>query len=236
MPAMPLLTDVFRECHRLRKHLRDLQTEIDRGPRILKARQETLETERQEHKDHHETIKKLKLKQRDDEGTLKQTDTRLAKLEDQTTGISNQKEYEAKQSEIAQARAIKGGLEDAILATMTDIEEKTAAIPAVEKKWADAQIDFAEFQTEATERLERLKADQEATNAALAKTEMGIPEEIRSRYDSLVKAHGPDAFAGVKDRVCQGCRRKITEQRQVEVRDGLFLLCSTCGKMFYPSD
>jgi uncharacterized protein len=233
---MPLLTDIFRECHRLRKHLRDLQTEIDRGPRILKARQETLEAERHEHKDHHEAIKKLKLKQRDDEGTLKQTDTRLAKLEDQLTGISNQKEYEAKQSEIAQARAIKGGLEDAILATMTDIEEKTAAIPAVEKKWADAQTDFTEFQTEATERLERLKADQEATNVALAKAEMGIPEEIRSRYDSLVKAHGPDAFAGVKDRVCQGCRRKITEQRQVEVRDGLFLLCSTCGKMFYPSD
>jgi len=233
---MPLLTDIFRECHRLRKHLRDLQTEIDRGPRILKARQETLEAERQEHKDHHEAIKKLKLRQRDDEGTLKQTDTRLAKLEEQLTGISNQKEYEAKQSEIAQARAKKGGLEDAILATMTEIEDKTAAIPTVEKRWADAQTDFAEFQTEATERLVRLKADQEATNVALAKAELGIPEEVRSRYDSLVKAHGPDAFAGVKDRVCQGCRRKITEQRQVEVRDGLFLLCSTCGKMFYPSD
>ncbi|HEV3440300.1 MAG TPA: hypothetical protein VG122_23300 [Gemmata sp.] len=233
---MPLLTDIFRECHRLRKHLRDLQTEIDRGPRILKARQETLEAERQEHKDHHEAIKKLKLKQRDDEGTLKQTDTRLAKLEDQLTGISNQKEYEAKQSEIAQARAKKGLLEDAILATMTEIEDKTVTIPAVEKKWNDAQTDFTDFQTEATERLERLKADQEATNAALAKAEVGIPEEVRSRYDSLVKVHGPDAFAGVKDRVCQGCRRKITEQRQVEVRDGLFLLCSTCGKMFYPSD
>src|SRR5579863_2879064 len=121
--SMPLLTDVFRECHRLRKHLRELQAEIDRGPRILKARQETLEAERQEHKDHHEAIKKLKLKQRDDEGTLKQTDTRLAKLEDQLTGISNQKEYEAKQSEIAQARAKKGLLEDAILATMTEIED-----------------------------------------------------------------------------------------------------------------
>ena len=53
---MPLLTELFRECHRLRKHIRELQAEIDRGPRVLKARQETLETERQEHKDHHEAI------------------------------------------------------------------------------------------------------------------------------------------------------------------------------------
>src|SRR5580698_7913456 len=136
---MPLLTEIFRECHRLRKHLRELQAEIDRGPRVLKLRQETLESERQEHKDHHEAIKKLKLRQRDDEGTLKQTETRLTKLEDQQTGISNQKEYDAKKSEIAQARAKKSECEDSILTTLTEIEEKTVAIPAVEKKWADAQ-------------------------------------------------------------------------------------------------
>jgi predicted nucleic acid-binding Zn-ribbon protein len=230
------LTDTFRECHRLRKHLRDLQVEIERGPRVLKARQESLEAERQSHKDHHEAIKKLKLKQRDEEGSLKQTDTRLAKLAEQLTGISNQKEYEAKQSEIRQATAKKSESEDVILATLTEIEEKTAEIPAVDKKWADAQKDFADYQKDAAERLERLKADREATNAALLKAEAQIPEEHRSRYDSLVKAHGPEALAGVKDRTCQGCRTKITEQRQVEVRNGLFLLCSSCGKMLYPSD
>ena len=231
---MPLLTDIFRECHRLRKHLRDLQTEIERGPRVLKARQETLESERQEHKAHYDAIQKLKLKQRDDEGTLKQTDTRLAKLQDQTTGISNQKEYEAKQSEINQAKAKKEALEDAILTTLGEIEEKNAAIPAVEKKWTQAQNDFAEYQKDATERMARLQADQEASRIALAKAEEGIPEEVRPRYDMLVKAHGPDALAAVKDRNCQGCRTKMTEQRQIEIRDGSFIQCATCGKMLYP--
>jgi predicted nucleic acid-binding Zn-ribbon protein len=233
---MRLLTDIFRECHRLRKHLRDLQTEIERGPRVIKAREETLESEREAHKEHHESIKKLKLKQRDDEGTLKQTDTRLSKLEEQLTGISNQKEFEAKKSEISQAKAKKEQLEDNILTTLGEIEEKTTAIPAVEKKWATAQADYQEFHKDAAERLERLKADQEATVLALTQMEAEIPEEVRSRYDSLVKAHGPDALAGVKDHVCQGCRRKITDQRQVEVRKGLFLLCSSCGKILYPSD
>jgi predicted nucleic acid-binding Zn-ribbon protein len=231
---MPLLTDIFRECHRLRKHLRELQTEIDRGPRVLKLRQETLEAERLEHHDHHESIKKLKLKQRDDEGTLKQTDTRLAKLEDQLTGISNQKEFDAKKSEISQAKEKKEALEDAIINTLMLIEEKMAAIPAVEKKLSDAQKDFEDFQKEAMERLARLKADQEASRAALAKAEEGIPEEYRSRYDMIVKKHGPDALAGVKDRICQGCRTKLTEQRQLEITDGIFILCSTCGKMLYP--
>lgn len=231
---MPLLTDIFRECHRLRKHLRELQTEIERGPRVLTWRQETLESERQEHQNHLDAIKKLKLKQRDDEGSLKQSDTRLAKLEDQLTSISNMKEMDAKKSEIAQARAKKGELEDAILATIIEIEEKTAAIPAVEKKWADAQRDHADYLKDAAERMERLKADQEASRAALAKAQEQIPEEIRPRYDMLVKAHGPEALAAVRERNCQGCRTKMTEQRHVELRTGAFLQCATCGKMLYP--
>jgi predicted nucleic acid-binding Zn-ribbon protein len=159
----------------------------------------------------------------------------LAKLEDQLTGISNQKEYDAKKSEISQARAKKGELEDAILNTIMEIEEKTAAIPAVEKKWADAQKDFEDYQKDAAERMERLKADQEASRVALAKAEEGIPEEVRPRYDSLVRAHGPEALATIKDRTCQGCRTKIGENRLLEINGGLFTLCSNCGKILYPS-
>src|SRR5581483_6026294 len=226
---MPVITDALRECHRLRRHLKALQEEIDRGPRVLKIRQETLEAERQAHKGHHDSITKLRLKQREDEGTLKQTETRLAKLEEQLTGIANQKEYEAKQSEIAQAKAKKGNLEDAIIGAITEIEEKTAAIPAVEKKWADAQAEFAEFQKEAAERLERLKNDQEASRQALVKAETLLPEEVKPRYDQWVKAHGPEAMAGVKDKTCQGCRTTIPDQRMTDIRNGLFVQCSTCG-------
>jgi uncharacterized protein len=230
---MPAVTPTLRECHRLRKHLRDLQAEIERGPRVLKGRQETLETERQAHKDHHDSITKLKLKQREDEGTLKQTETRLEKLQAQLLGISVAKEMAAKESEIAQAKAKQNELEDAILTTIGAIEEKTAAIPAVEKKWATSQAEFAEFQKDAAERFERLKADQEFSRAALTKAEAEIPEEMRGKYDTLVKAHGPDAMAAVKDKACQGCRTTVSTQRLHELRGGGLSICPHCGKMLY---
>src|SRR5438477_13045958 len=137
------VTSTLRECHRLRVHIRDLLAEIERGPRVMQEHQEELETARHEHHSHAESITKLKLKQREDEGTLKQTEVRLAKLEEQLTKITVQKEFEAKQSEIRQAQEKKTALEDAILATMTELEEKVAAVPAVDKKWADAQAEFA---------------------------------------------------------------------------------------------
>jgi uncharacterized protein len=233
---MPPVTEVFREAHRLRKHLRELQKEIDLGPRVLKSRQDELEEERLAHTDLYDTITKLKLKQREDEGTLKQTDARLTKLAEQLLGISVQKEYDAKQSEIAQARAKKAAFEDAIIATMTEIEERTAAIPAVEKKWADAQAAFVEFQRQAADRLEMLKNDQAASRTALAKVEEGVPDDIRSRYEKLVKAHGPEAMAGVKGKSCQACRTDLTDQKVIELRRGEFMQCPTCGKMLFPME
>jgi predicted nucleic acid-binding Zn-ribbon protein len=232
---MPV-TSALRECHRLRAHIRDLQAEIDRGPRVLREAQDELEAARAEHAAHHEAIKRLKLKQRDDEGTLKQTETRLAKLEDQLAGIGVPKEYAAKQSEIEQAKAKKGELEDSILATIMELEEKTAAIPAVEQKWSDAQAEFAQFQKEAAERLERMLADQEAGRAELAKVEATLPPEVKETYDTLVKAKGPDALAAAKNRVCQACRTSMTETQFLELRMGTPRTCTTCGRLLYPAE
>jgi len=229
------VADTLRECHRLRKHIKNLQEEIDRGPRVMKSIDNQLEAERTEHKDHHDTITKLKLKQREDEGTLKQTETRLKKLEEQLTGISVPKEYEAKKSEIRQATEKKVQLEDAILVTMGEVQDRTNAIPAVEKKWGDAQAEHKQAVEDAKQRLVSLKADLEQSKADLAKTETGVPDKHRAQYDHLTKARGPDALAGVKDKVCQGCRTGVSQQRLLEVQAGQYILCQSCGRMLYPA-
>jgi uncharacterized protein len=227
------VTSALRECHRLRVHLRNLQAEIDRGPRVLKGYQDDLEAARQAHKEHHDAITALKLKQRADEGTLKQTEGRLAKLEEQLPGLTVQKEYAAKEHEIELARARKGELEDAILATITELEEKQAAVPAVEAAWAQAQADFKQFQAEAEERVTAMKADQEHCTQELAKTEATLPADVKPTYNSIVKAKGPDALAGAKARVCQGCRTTMTEGHFTALRGGEFRTCSSCGRMLY---
>ncbi len=229
------VADTLRECHRLRKHIKNLQEEIDRGQRVLKAIQAQLDREKQEHKVHHDTITKLKLKQRDDEGTLKQTETRLKKLEEQLTGISVPKEYEAKKSEIRQATEKKTQLEDDILTTMSEIQDRTNAIPAVEQKWADAQAEFAQSQIDAKERIESLKADLEQSKAALAKSDAAIPEKYRLQYEHLVRARGPDALAAIRDKVCAGCRTGVSQQRLLEAQAGHYILCQSCGRILYPA-
>ncbi len=227
---------ILKECHRLRKHLRDLQSEIDLGPRVTKIRQKKLAEEEQAHKDAYEAIKKLKLKQKDDEGTLKQTEQRLAKLQADIHSAGSKKEFDAKTAEIAHATAIKNELEDAILSAITEIEERTAALPGVEKKWADAQAEFATAEAEGKERLARMLADQKECQASLLATEAKLPPDVKPQYDRLVKSYGADGLAGVVGRACQQCRTTITEGAKANLVSGSFLCCPSCGRGLYLAD
>lgn len=231
---MSTLSTALRECHRLRKHLKALQEEIERGPRIAKAQQTALTQEERSQKEAREVITKLKVRQREEESSLKSVEAQLAKSEKQINDTANQKEYTAKQHEIEHAKAKKAGLEDEILATMTEIEERTGNLPAVDKQWADAQADYAEKQQDARERLERLKADLVSSGAELVKFEADLPPKVRTLYDSQVKAHGPDALAAVKDKVCSRCRTQLTQQKVLELTGGTFVTCPGCGKLLYP--
>jgi predicted nucleic acid-binding Zn-ribbon protein len=224
---------LLRELHRLHKHLRHLKAEIDLGPRVLKVQQQTLDAERQAHADSHEALKKAKLKQKEDEGALKTTEQRLAKLQSDLNMAGSKKEFDTKTHEIEYATKQKGELEDAILAAIMEVEERTADLPNVEKKWADAQAAFAQFQTDAAERLERWLADQKDTQAAVAAAEPQLPPEVKGIYSRLVKSYGADGLAGVVGRSCQQCRTAITEQQRTTILSGGFLTCPSCGRALY---
>jgi predicted nucleic acid-binding Zn-ribbon protein len=229
-PTPPAL---LREAHRLRRHLRELKSEIDLGPRVLKIQEQKLAAARQAHAAAHEHIQKLKLKIRDDEGTLKQVNGQLAKFEKQLNDAASPKEYEGKQSEIRQAKEKIAALEEATLLGMEELEQKTADVPNVERAWAEAQAEFEQFKVDAKERLERLQADQKQSVADLAKVDAQFPPAVKPLYDRLVKAHGPDGMAAISGKVCGHCRVGISDQARGDIAAGKFVCCSTCGRALY---
>lgn len=227
---------LLRELHRLHKHLRHLKSEIELGPRVLKIQQQTLDSEKQAHVDSHEMLKKAKLKQKDDEGALKTTEQRLAKLGADLNTAGSKKEFDTKTHEIEYATKQKGDLEDAILTTITEIEDRTADLPNVDKRWADAQAAFAQYKVDAETRLQRLLADQAETQTKLGETEGRVPADVKGIYQRLVKSHGPDGLAAVVGKSCQQCRTNITEQQKHNLNAGAFITCPNCGRGLYPAE
>lgn len=227
---------IFRECHRLRRHLRELQSEIEQGPRVLKIEQQRLADAEKAHKDAYETIKHLKLKQKEEESLLKTYETQLAKLYERSLVVTTMKEMDATKHETEMANAKKGTCEDAILGAIMEIEERTADLPNVEKRWADAQAEFKQYQIDAQDRMERMLDDQKTCTAKLAEWDAQLPEDVKNLYDRLIKGHGADGLAAVKGRACQQCRTTMTEDKRDDLAAGKFLTCSNCGRGLYLSD
>jgi predicted nucleic acid-binding Zn-ribbon protein len=224
---------IMREAHRLRQKARDLQEQLERGPRLLKAhqakvtRQETLLREEQE------AIKKLKVATHEKEVSLKTTHNLIAKHQKQLGEAAAKKEYDALQNEIAVERARTGQLEDEILAAMTEAEERTAKLPELDKAVRQAKEESAAFEKGTAERNAGLSADLAQTQAKLGEVEATVPANIRTQYNRIVTAMGADGFAAVRDRNCAACHAALTAQHYIDLQQNLFSVCRSCGRILY---
>jgi predicted nucleic acid-binding Zn-ribbon protein len=229
---MSEVVPTLRELHRLHRHARDLKTEIERGPRVLKAHQQKLAKQEADAHDAHEAVKRLKMSVHEKEVSLKATHQQLVKFQkqlDEATG----KVYDLKLVEIAHAKDAGLKLEDEILAGITETEERTAQIPVLEQALEQARRDHAKFEEEAKARLARLTEELAQTQAAVKAAEAQLPPAMMPSYNRLINAHGADAMAVVKDNACSHCRTGITQQMMNDLTAGRSIACRSCGRLLY---
>ena len=230
---MPGPAAILKELHRLRRFIKDLETKIDNAPRQFAVQQKKLANQEEALKAAHEHVKRLTLDIREKEVNVKATQAQIAKYEKQLEAAANKKEYDTLKAEIASEKAHIAKHEDAILAMMTEVEEKTAKLPEVDKVTLKARADFAQFEKDFQERLERFAADKTRAQAELKTAEATLPDDVRPQYDRLIAAKGMDTLSAVQGRICSACYTEITSQMLSELKREMFMLCKNCGRMLY---
>jgi len=230
---MPGAGAILREIHRLRKNAKEIQTRIDQGPQKLKAQQDRVARQDETLHKAQDELKHLKVDTHQKEVSLKAVDEKIKKYEKQLADIMSKKEYEALKIELAHAREQAGKLEDEILGVMTQVEEKAARIPELEKNLKEGRAQVEQFVRDYDERMARLAQEQKDVLQKLAEVEETLPEEIRPHYDRLIKMKSEDALALVEGRICTACYTEITAQSEQELLRGWFILCKNCGRIMY---
>lgn len=224
---------ILREIHRLRRHAKDLQAEIDRGPRLLKAQQAKVARQEEAAREAHETLKRLKVTSHEKEVQLKTKQQQVAKHERQLNEAAGKKEYDALKTEIAHDRKACQQLEDEILDALMEIEERTAQLPEVEKAVQRAKEEYVAFEKSAQARQASLVEQLGQAVQGLKEAEATLPPDVRLPYDRLVAARGEEALAAVQDRNCTACYTGITAQNHNDLILGQFVLCKSCGRILY---
>ncbi len=224
---------LFREIHRLRRYCRDLQEQLDRIPRQLETRRSRLQKRESDLHAEQELIRKLKVTASDREKTLKARLAQIARYEEQINLVSSRKEYEALQQEIAHARTECGKLEDEALEALTQADDKTAGLPALEKAVAEARDDLAKLEAHSRPRQADLEAQLRQAQADLQAAEAQVPADLRPQYNRTIASLGADGLAAVQDRTCTACYTQIIPQAQSNLEDERFVVCASCGRILY---
>lgn len=224
---------IVRELHRLWRHAKDLQAEIERGPRLLRAQQAKIAKQEDTIREVHEAVKRLKVAMHEKEVSLKARQQQIDKHQMQLNGASSKKEYDALKVEIASDKKACQQLEEEILELLAETEAKTAQIPAVEKAVQAAKAESARIVDDLQTRRNDLVARLSETHEKLKEVEASLSADVRPVYDRLLAGHGEDAMAMVQGRTCAACYTDITAQSYNELMQERFVVCKNCGRMLY---
>jgi hypothetical protein len=159
-------------------------------------------------------------------------DTAEARFQQQLERVTDQKQFEAVQHEIAAVRAKRSDVETAALELLEREEGLAAASPplthALEKAENDAAVVFLTLDTEAA----RLNAELAALAAKRADAVALLDAPARSLYERLRGLRGGRAVAAFERGACGACFRTQPPVALQEARKGLRLLsCDGCGRL-----
>ena len=224
---------ILKDLHRLRRFTKDLRTEVERLPRLLKAQQNRVLQQEEALKEAQEYLKKLKVKVHEKEGDLRATHQQITKHQKQLNEAASKKEYDALQAEIAADRKKCQQLEDEILGGMAEIDERTAQEPELQQALQRTREECAQFEKDSKARAADLTEQLRQAQQQLKDVEATLPGDVRPQYERLVGHGGEDAMAAVQGRSCAACYTEITGQMYNDLLIGQFVLCKSCGRILY---
>jgi uncharacterized protein len=232
---MPGPALILREVHRLRKHAKELQDEIERAPRQLRAQAAKVAAQENALKEGQEALKMLKVSAHEKESQVKGVQQTIAKHEKQKNEATSKKEYDAFNVEIASEKKKISELEDEILEALTKIDEQAARIPEFDKALQQARKAYADFEESIKGRADGLRQEMEKTLEQIGEVEARLPTEVtfRSTYNRIVASMKDDALAGVRGRTCTACYTDITAQNLHDLHQEMFVMCKSCGRALY---
>ncbi len=175
-----------------------------------------------------EYIQSLELKIKQNELDINSQKELIKKLEQQSSMVRKNSEYEAMLHEIAELKADISKIEDNSLELIDLVASQQADLTKNirEMKQTNGQLkaeytDFDNFEKELKKELALL---QEKRNNRT----QGIEPEILSRYEALLKRGSGKPFAKIIDGNCENCSLKITFSTLAEARKGQVVFCDNC--------
>lgn len=225
----------MKQLHDLRLKLREISDELERGPRLIATRKQTVEKKKEELEALRTKVKQMKVATDQKNLQLKTSEARIYDLSGKLNSAANNREYEVLQSQIAADSMAKSVLEDEILEALDKVDSVQVDVKKCETDVAAVEADLQKLAVEVQAKESGLKERAAALEGQIAEAEKILPPDIVPQYRRLVQSYGAAALAPVLNKSCSECYVSLTTQVYLELKAGAVKFC-TCGRLMYVPD
>jgi len=226
-------TVTLRTLHRMHRQLADLAEQLAAGPRAVAARTRQVEAADARKTAAGDEVKKARLVADQKQLQLKSAEAKIADLEAKLNACKTNREYQTLRDQIAADRMATKVLEDEIIEALEQIDSLKPAVPAAEAEIAAAKKLLSEADAKVKAETGRLEAEVARIRADLQAAEKDLADDVRERYDRVVKQKGADGMSAVDGQTCGGCYQQLTGNMLSDVMLGRIITCRSCGRMLY---
>jgi predicted nucleic acid-binding Zn-ribbon protein len=169
------------------------------------------------------------------EKDLEDNQVKRQKFEGQLYQVKTNKEYSAVLAEIEEVKQQKSKIEEEILTLMERQERLAGEIKDAEGGLKAAESEGAVAEKQLRERLAAVEAELGGVKGERASVARGLPANVLTDYDRLLRARSGLAIVPVlRPNLCGACRMTVTPQRLQELRaQNALLACESCGRYLY---
>lgn len=222
--------------HTLLTQRKEVQDQLERGPRLLKAKKNATE-QKQASLDELRT-KHRTLRMRADEKSLqlKSNEAKILNLRMKLNQASSNREYDALRMQIDADTMANSVLEDEILDALEQVDTAHIAIKQCEVELAACQAEEARFAKELVGTQEGLEKRLAELTTSLTAAQTAVPENLAPQFRRQVQAHGHESMAAIEGKTCTFCWVAVPPQYLMQVKQNQPLFCKTCGRLLYLKD
>lgn len=233
---MTNVPDLLRTLHRILKQKTDLESRMNRGPRVIAANQALVKRCEEELTEAKDRLLKTRLSADEKQLQLKQREARVERLKGQLNEAASNKEFQTLKEQIAADEQANSVLADETLELLEAIDTRIEEVKGAEAKLATAQKELAG--TQARIDSERVVLEQELGRVLglLEKAEAEIPSDMKTDYQRAVKSKGENCLSAVEGNICGNCYQTLSPQVLNTLTLNRTLPCGGCGSFLYLSD
>jgi len=223
----------LRTLHRMHRQLADLKEQLAAGPRAVAARTKQVQAAEARRAAAQEDVKRARMQADQKQLQLKSAEAKILDLESKLNACKTNREYQTLGDQIAADRMATKVLEDEILEALDRIDGLKPAVPAADSEIEGAKKLLAEAQAKVQADAGRLEAEVERISGDLRVAEKDLADDVREKYDRVVKQKGADAMSPIDGQSCGGCFQQLTGNMVSELMLGRVIACRSCGRLLY---